>query len=99
MSSIDLLTADDFTAYLEAVFQPAGTDLGLRLIRINQHEFPGWQGASRRPFSLILRGPPAPVLPEGLHRMAIADGPILPLYVIPILTAGRNHQDYQIVFN
>jgi hypothetical protein len=99
MSSIDQLTADDFSAYCEKLFRPAGTDLALTLIKIHQHEFSGWEAAARKPFSLILRGPHAPVLPEGLHRIAIADGPILPLYVIPILTAGRDHQDYQIVFN
>lgn len=99
MSSINQLTADDFTAYLEKLFRPAGTDLRLRLVTVNRHQFPGWEAASRQPFSLILRGPPSPVLPEGLHPIAIADDPVLILYVIPILTAGDDHQDYQIVFN
>jgi hypothetical protein len=99
MSSIDQLTADDFSPYLERLFRPAEADLGLRLVSIEQHQFPGWETASRQPFSLILRGPSRPILREGLHRFAIVDGPVLLLYVIPILTAGRDHQDYQIVFN
>ena len=40
-----------------------------------------------------------PVLPEGLHPLAIADDPVLTLYVIPILHGRGDHQDYQIVFN
>lgn len=99
MCRIDQLTAEDFAPYVGRVVQPAGTDLGLLLVRIDRNNFPGWQAAPRQPFSLILRGPPHPVLPEGLHRIAIADGPILVLYVIPVLTAGRAHQDYQVVFN
>jgi hypothetical protein len=99
MSSVDQLTADDFSAYLERLFRPVGTELDLRLVKISQHEFSGWDAAPRKPFSLILHGPPHPVLAEGIHRIAIADGPILTLYVIPILTAGRDRQDYQIVFN
>jgi hypothetical protein len=99
MSRIEQLTADDFVPYVDRVFRPAGTDLGLALIRVDRNRFTGWEAAPREPFSLVLRGPPAPVLPEGLHRLAIAGGPILALYVIPVLTAGRGHQDYQIVFN
>ena len=99
MDSIAKLTADDFTIYLERQFRPADTDLALTLAAVNRHRFPGWEAAPRQPFSLILRGPPHPILPEGSHRVAIADGPILTLYIIPVLTAGRDHQDYQIVFN
>ncbi|HXC91937.1 MAG TPA: hypothetical protein VNV18_17380 [Stellaceae bacterium] len=99
MSRIDQLTADDFVPYVDRVFRPAGTDLSLVLTRIRRNEFPGWEAIARAPFSLILRGPPCPVLAEGLHCLAVADGPVLTLYVIPVLTAGRGHQDYQIVFN
>jgi hypothetical protein len=99
MSTIDELVADDFVLFVGKVFHPAGSDLDLALATIDKREFPGWETAARKPFSLILRGPRDPVLPEGLHRMSIADGPVLTLYVIPILTAARDHQDYQIVFN
>ncbi len=99
MNTIDELVADDFVSFAGKVFRPAGTDLDLTLAAIDQREFPGWEAAARKPFSLILRGPRRPVLPEGLHRVLIADGPVLTLYVIPILTAAGDHQDYQIVFN
>jgi hypothetical protein len=39
------------------------------------------------------------VLPEGFYAVAIDEGPVLTLYVIPILTTFHDHQDYQIVFN
>jgi hypothetical protein len=99
MKAIDQLTAEDFTLFVGKVFRPYGTDLDLVLATIDQREFPGWEAAARKPFSLILRGPRSPVLPESLHRMVIEKGPALALYVIPILTAARDHQDYQIVFN
>lgn len=99
MKTIDQLTADDFIPYVGRKFRPAKTGLDLNFVTIDRREFPGWRAAARQPFSLILRGPPRPVVAEGLYRMAIEDGPDLPLYLIPIFTAAHNHQDYQIVFN
>jgi hypothetical protein len=99
VNTIDHLTAEDFRSFVGTVFRPHGTDLDLVLATIDQRQFPGWEAAARKPFSLILHGPRSPVLPEGLHRIAIEEGPVLSLYIIPILTAARDHQDYQIVFN
>lgn len=99
MNPIDQLTAEDFAPSLGKMFRPAGSDLELTLATLDQREHPGWEAAARKPFALILRGPAAPILPEGFHRIAIESGPTLVLYVIPIFTAGRDHQDYQIVFN
>jgi Domain of unknown function (DUF6916) len=99
MAAIDQLTADDFVGYVGKTFRPAETNLDLALARIDKPTFPGWDGALRQPFSLILRGPPSPILPEGARRVAIEDGPCLTLYIIPIFTAAHEHQDYQVVFN
>jgi hypothetical protein len=99
VDTIDQLTAEDFSSFVGKVFRPYGIDLDLVLATIDQREFPGWQAAARKPFSLILRGPRSPVLPEGHHRMVIEKGPTLALYIIPILTAAGHHQNYQIVFN
>ena len=55
--------------------------------------------AQRRPFTLLLRGEPHPVIAEGMHRLAFGDGTVHALYMIPIHTPSRDHQDYQIVFN
>jgi hypothetical protein len=67
--------------------------------RIDRPEFPGWERMARKPFSLIFRGPRQPVLSEGLYAVEYADGPTLMLYVIPILTAAPDHQEYQVAFN
>jgi hypothetical protein len=99
MKAIDQLTAEDFVCYLGRKVSLYGSGLDLVLDRIDQREFPGWEGVARKPFSLIFRGPRRPVLPEGYYPIEIVDGPTLTLYVIPILTAARDHQDYQVVFN
>lgn len=99
MKAIDQLTAEDFAPFVGKAFRPVGSDLALTLVTLDRRERAGWEGAARQPFSLILRGPPAPILPEGHHPIAIDGGVATPLYVIPIFTAARGHQDYQIVFD
>jgi Domain of unknown function (DUF6916) len=99
MNPIDQLTADDFARWIGSAVRIDGSGTDLALDRIDRPVFPGWDTMARQPFSLILRGPRAPILPEGLHSVEIGDGPALMLYVIPILTPRRDHQDYQIVFN
>lgn len=99
MNPIDRLAADDFVPYLGKVFRAEGSALDLVLTTLDRPAYRGWDKAARAPFSLVLRGPADPILPEGLHRLTIEDGLALALYVIPILTAARGHQDYQIVFN
>jgi hypothetical protein len=99
MKAIDQLCADDFTPFVGKTFRPAGTDLDLVLTMIDQRQFAGWEAVARKPFSLILRGAPHPILPEGFYQMLLEDGPELTLYAMPILTPADDHQDYQIVFN
>lgn len=99
MEAIDRLTADDFACYLGRTVLPDGRAPEMVLDRIDRREFPGWEGVARKPFSLIFRGPRRPILPEGLYPIAIAEGPILALYIIPILTTAGDHQEYQVVFN
>jgi hypothetical protein len=99
VNAIDQLTADDFSGYLDGKVWPGGRGLEMVLDRIDRPEFPGWERVARKPFSLIFRGPRQPVLPEGLYPVEFADRPTLVLYVIPILTPARNHQEYQVVFN
>jgi hypothetical protein len=54
---------------------------------------------ARAPFLLLLRGPADEVLPDGLYALAIEDGPTFDLYVSPVHTPSRAHQDYQVVVN
>ena len=99
MDKISQLTAETFDVFVGKAFRPAGANLSLTLATIDRREFPGWDAAARKPFSLILRGPRSQVLPEGFYAVAIDEGPVLTLYMIPILTTSHDHQDYQIIFN
>jgi hypothetical protein len=69
----------------------------LMLVAVEKRHAAG--AAPRAAFSLHLRGAPAPIAPEGMHRLAFEDGASFDLYLIPIHTPSRDHQDYQIVFN
>ena len=48
---------------------------------------------------LAARGAATPIAPEGMHRITLEGGASFDLYLIPIHTPSRDHQDYQIVFN
>ncbi len=93
------LTAQDFAPHVGKSLQPAGQDRVLTLVKVDINENLGWADGSRKAFSLFLRGPRGDVLPEGLYDIAVPDGPRAELYVIPIHTTARSHQDYQVVFN
>ena len=88
--------AETFSAHVgKAVSLPDGQEL--TLIAVEDRNTAG--AAPRAAFSLLLRGPPAPIAPEGMHRLTFEDGASFDLYLIPIHTPSRDHQDYQIVFN
>ena len=90
------MSADSFTPYIgKAVSLPDGHEL--TLVSVDQRSSPA-AGAGPA-FSLVLRGAPAPIVPEGLHRLTFADSASYELYLIPIHTPAHDHQDYQIVFN
>jgi len=95
----DLLTAQDFEPHVGKTVQPAEQRQVLTLIKVEINEAPGWEDAPRQPFTLILRGQRGDVLPEGFYEVAFTDGPRSNLYIIPIYTMARGHQDYQVVFN
>jgi hypothetical protein len=93
------LTADDFRPHLGKLFRPAGHAGALHFVSLDTEVRPGWEAVPRQPFSLILRGPRASILPEGEYRFDIDGAEPFDLYIIPIHTTGREHQDYQIIFN
>lgn len=99
MRAADQLTARDFAPLVGKVAQPIGNGIKLTLVALDQHAPAGWEGMARQPFSLILRGPRQPVLPEGPYELMIDGNSTPALYVIPIFTAASRHQDYQIIFN
>jgi hypothetical protein len=92
----EALSADVFRPYVgRAVSLPHGHKLTLVSVDEGDAAAPG----APRAFSLILRGPPAPILAEGVHHLTFEDMASFELYLIPIHTPSRAHQDYQIVFN
>jgi hypothetical protein len=94
-----VLTAADFAPHLGKVFHAEGQPHVLTFATLNDRVRPDWPAAMRAPFSLILRGPPDAVLPEGSYRFTIEDGPSFELHIMPIHTPSREYQDYQVAFN
>jgi hypothetical protein len=94
----DAINAETFTPY---VGKPGSLANGqaLTLVAIDLHRSPQPNTAPDTSFSLLLRGAAAPIVTEGLHRLAFEDGASFELYLIPIHTPSRDHQDYQVVFN
>ena len=94
-----VLTPADFAPHLGKVFRADGQPQALTFVSLDDRQRPGWPEDMRQPFSLILRGEPSPVLAEGFYHFTIQDGPGFDLYIMPIHTPSRAHQDYQIAFN
>ena len=95
-----LLTAEDFVAHVGKTFSPKDQHRVLTLVEVQTSEWPGWERMPRKPFSLILSGPPDDVLPEGQYDVAVQGGPDFALYHdIPVVTPARDRQDYQVAFN
>ncbi len=92
------INAETFKPY---VGQPASLSNGpnLTLAAVTPHRSRSADAPPGATFSLLLSGPPAPVAPEGMHRLTFEDGASFDLYLIPIHTPSRDRQDYQIVFN
>lgn len=92
----DTPTAESFTPHIgQTVALPGGHTL--TLVSVDRRS-PS-EASTQAPFSLLLRGAPTPIVPEGMHRLTFADGASFELYLIPIHTPARGQQDYQIVFN
>ncbi len=93
----DAPSAETFTRHIgKAVSLHDGHRL--TLVAVDQRKS-GAPDAESHAFSLLLRGAPAPIAPEGMHRLILAGGASFDLYLIPIHTPSREHQDYQIIFN
>jgi hypothetical protein len=96
----EMLTAEAFAPHVGKQLHPLGQHRMLTLVSLRVDNRPGATlAAGRKPFTLILRGAPDDVLPEGLYHSAIDGGPSFDLYIIPIHTVSREHQDYQVVVN
>jgi hypothetical protein len=96
---VEPLRHEDFAPHVGKRFRFAGWHSALQLVAINMHDHPPAPGVVRPPFTLLFHGPVGDVLPEGLYRADIEDGPTLEFYVIPIHTVAPDRQEYQAVFN
>lgn len=94
----ETLNAEDFAPFVGKTFQAEGHPQSLTLVTLHTPTA-GGAGTGRAPFSLILRGPPGAIVPEGFYRFTADGRQDFELYMMPIQTASREHQDYQIVFN
>jgi hypothetical protein len=90
----DAASAETFAPYIGRAIS-LGDGSTLTLVAVDRHKSP-MPGVG---FTLLLSGAPAPIAPEGMHRITLEGGASLDLYLIPIHTPSRDHQDYQIVFN
>ena len=90
----DAASAETFAPYIGRAIS-LGDGSTLTLVAVDRHKSP-MPGVG---FTLLLRGSPAPIAPEGMHRITLEGGASFDLYLIPIHTPSRDHQDYQIVFN
>lgn len=90
---------ENFSPHIGERFSFAGHHLTLRLRSVEPQPQFAAPGATRVPFTLIFEGPAGDILPPGFHRAAVQDGPTFELYISPIHTQARDHQDYQVVFN
>ena len=90
----DAASAETFAPYIGRAIS-LGDGSTLTLVAVDRHKSP-MPGVG---FTLLLRGAPTPIAPEGIHRITLEGGASFDLYLIPIHTPSRDHQDYQIVFN
>lgn len=54
--------------------------------------------SGRQPFSLLFRGPPTPVLPQRIYRLAHHQLPALDLFLVPV-AADSSGVRYEAIFN
>jgi hypothetical protein len=91
------LTIEDFEPFIGKEFAVARRSDVLRLVSADRGRVS--PSLTRIPFSLIFEGPRNRIVPEGLYRLAAEGGADFELYVIPIMTASDDRQDYEVVFN
>jgi hypothetical protein len=90
MSVVNVMTAADFSAHIGELFQPAGAEVALELVKVE---------AQPQGFLLLFQGPYKRILPEGIYDFTVAGSKNFTFHVMPIHTPVPGHQDYQAVFN
>jgi hypothetical protein len=98
---LDALTHESFRPHVGTDFAARlGPDATLRVTLIEVEAtgpVPAGGAARRRPFSLIFRGPRAPVLPQRIYRLEHAAMGPLEIFIVPIGPDAEGMR-YQAVF-
>jgi hypothetical protein len=90
MAGLEWLTYDDFAPHVGDRFDvsvPDGEPLVLELVDATQSSAaggPGPTGEERHQFSLVFRGPSAPVLAQGTRELSQDELGELALFLVPI---------------
>jgi hypothetical protein len=96
---VEQLRHEDFMPHVGKQMRFEGWQGTLRLAAIDLHPQAAAPGFAVTPFTLLFHGPVGDILPEGMYRADIEDGPSFEFYIMPIHTAVPGRQEYQVVFN
>ncbi len=89
-----MLGPTEFTPHVGKTFRFGVADLLLERVDVHsRHSGP------HQAFTMIFSGPSNTVLPEGSYDVSLDGSALTTLHIMPIHTAGRGRQDYQVVFN
>lgn len=93
------LTLHDFTALQGERFELRCGDGGPWAAELLSAQRSGGQAyAGREPFTLLFRGPPAPVLPQRTYRVSCAARPAMDIFLVPVGAAADGVR-YEAVFS
>jgi hypothetical protein len=101
---LETFTVDIFAPHLEEAFAIRLADQALPALTLiaatalPEHPLREGQPARRGPFSLIFRGPRAPLLPQRTYRLAHPALGAFDLFLVPI-GPDQDGQCYEAVFN
>ena len=80
---LDSLTAADFRPHTGTMFRLADESVDCELIEVTGQEASAHPG-TRAPFSVVLRGPPQPMLDQQIRRLEHDEMGVLELFLVPI---------------
>ena len=94
-----LLQIEDFKPHVGKIFHFKGTRYAFPLDRITSFNQPLPEGAKRRPFILVFRGPKErDYMSDAIYECEVEGGTTYSMYVNPIQTPQPEWQEYQAVF-
>ena len=93
------ITIEVFSPHVGQRVSFAGHPVALLLAAADPKPRATMPGADRVAFALLFHGPRDDILPAGLYRAILQDGPEIEFYLQPIHTMAQDRQEYQAVFN